>query len=176
MSFPGQVKWRDQLHEIPGGLAPGAGSSEFPDWLQLFEEGPPGDAPISENVEVRECFKKKEVVYPPPVLAEVSKRLRSSKPTSKHDLVTHFIEESNCEVSKWTKIIGAHCQNQLLVRINLGFEEVFPADKKNLLKGICSTCTHWRYKSCTPIGFRVICENKKCSGNDGTFATIPSSR
>ena len=117
MSFP-EVKWRDRLHEILGGLAPGVESSDIPDLLQPFEEGPPGDAPISENVEVRECFKKNEVVYPPSVLSEGSKRLRSSKPTSKHDLVTHFVEESNCEVSKWTKIIGAQlsestsCQNQ----------------------------------------------------------------
>ena len=91
---------------------------------------------------MREYFKKEEVVHPPPVLAEESKRPRSSKPTSKHDLVTHFVEESNCEVSNWTKIIRAHCQNQLLVRINLGFEEVIPADQRILSEGHESKLQH----------------------------------
>ena len=129
------MKPRDQLHEIPGDLAPGARSSKIPDRLQPFEEGLPGDALNSRHVDVREYSKKQEDVHLPPVLAEESKRPRSSKPTSKHDLVTHFPEESHCEVSKWTKIIGAHRQNQPHVRINLGFDDVIPADQRILSEG-----------------------------------------
>ena len=136
----------------------------FPDWLQPFEKGLPGDAPISENVEVKKYSKKDDVVYPPPVLAEESKTPRSSKPTSKPDLVHIFLK------NRISKCPTGQRSSEPTVRINLMSESIRVLKRSSLqtkeflVKGVnrnCSTCTQWWYKSCTPLGFRVILREPK---------------
>ena len=50
------------------------------------------------------------------LIAERSKRPNRSKPTGRHNVLTHFLKDPNCEVCMLTKTTRAPCRHRLEAR------------------------------------------------------------
>ena len=98
-SVPQGAAVGNRMHDTSGDLTPGARSSDILDWLQPFHEGLSGDAPNSENVEVKQDTKKEDIIHPPPVFTEESRKSRSSKPTGEHNVFSGETRERDHEMS-----------------------------------------------------------------------------